>query len=53
MEQGEIIVHAKYFSEIIRKLPSQTVQIEVEEHQTRQRYFLNFKLDWYAHYYYT
>ncbi|SFL74726.1 DNA polymerase-3 subunit beta [Gracilibacillus orientalis] len=31
IEQGEIIVHAKYFPEIIRKLPSQTVQIEVDE----------------------
>ncbi|MGP4038970.1 DNA polymerase III subunit beta [Gracilibacillus sp. D59] len=31
LEQGEIIAHAKYFPEIIRKLPSQTVQIEVDE----------------------
>ncbi|MFD2658287.1 DNA polymerase III subunit beta [Gracilibacillus thailandensis] len=31
IEQGEIIVHAKYFPEIIRKLPSPSVQIEVDE----------------------
>ncbi len=31
IEQGEIIVHAKYFPEIIRKLPSPIVQIEVDE----------------------
>lgn len=31
LEQGEIIAHAKYFPEIIRKLPSDTVKIEVDE----------------------
>ncbi len=31
LEAGEIIVHAKYFPEIIRKLPSETVHIEVNE----------------------
>ncbi|ENH98452.1 DNA polymerase III subunit beta [Gracilibacillus halophilus YIM-C55.5] len=28
---GEIIVHASYFPDIIRKLPSETVEIEVDE----------------------
>ncbi|WP_058309199.1 DNA polymerase III subunit beta [Gracilibacillus massiliensis] len=31
IEQGEIIVHAKYFPEIIRKLPSSTVEINADE----------------------
>lgn len=32
IEQGEIVVHAKYFPEIIRKLPQDTVQIETDDH---------------------
>ncbi|MDX8045469.1 DNA polymerase III subunit beta [Gracilibacillus sp. S3-1-1] len=31
IEQGEIIVHARYFPDIIKKLPSETVEIEVDE----------------------
>ncbi|MFC4387775.1 DNA polymerase III subunit beta [Gracilibacillus marinus] len=31
IEQGEIIVHAKYFPEIIRKSPKDTVKIESDE----------------------
>lgn len=31
LEPGEIILHAKYFPEIIRKMPSDTVEIEVDE----------------------
>ncbi|UOQ49570.1 DNA polymerase III subunit beta [Gracilibacillus caseinilyticus] len=31
LEAGEIIVHAKYFPEIIRKLPSETAAIQVDE----------------------
>ncbi|WP_163539646.1 DNA polymerase III subunit beta [Gracilibacillus sp. YIM 98692] len=31
IESGEIIVHAKYFPDIIRKLPLETVQIEADD----------------------
>lgn len=31
LQPGEIILHAKYFPEIIRKMPSDTVKIEVDD----------------------
>lgn len=31
IEEGSIVIHARYFPDIIRKLPENTVQIEVDE----------------------